>query len=47
MGSGARKPVGFLGPVGSMLVGKVDHPDWHQGLDEAQTRERQGYRSRI
>ena len=30
MGSGARKPVSFLGPVGS-LVGRVDHPSWHQG----------------
>ena len=47
MGSEARKPVGFLGPAGSTLVGRVDHPDWHQGSDEAQTRERQGYMSRI
>ena len=37
MGSGARKPVGFLGPVGS-LVGRVDHPVWNPGSDEAQTR---------
>ena len=28
MGSGARKPVGFLGPPG-LLVGRVDHPSWH------------------
>ena len=47
VGSGDRKPVGFLGPAGSTLVGRVDHPDWHQGSYEAQTRERQGYRSRI
>ena len=47
VGSGARKPVGFLGPASSMLVGRVDHADWHQGSNEAQTRERQGYRSRI
>ena len=44
MGSGARKPVGFLGLAGSTLVGRVDHPNWHQGSDEAQPRERQGYR---
>ena len=30
VGSGARKPVGFLGTAGS-LVGRVDHPSWHQG----------------
>ena len=28
VGSGARKPVGFLGPAGS-LVGRVDHPSWN------------------
>ena len=33
MGSVARKPIGFLGPAGSMLVGRVDHPNWHQGSD--------------
>ena len=33
MGPGARKPVGFLGPAGSTLVGRVDHPNWHQGSD--------------
>ena len=47
VGSGARKPVGFLGPTGSTLVGRVDHPDCHQGSDEAKERERKGYRSRI
>ena len=30
VGLGARKPVGFLGPAGS-LVGRVDYPSWHQG----------------
>ena len=29
VGSGARKPVSFLGPAGS-LVGRVDHSNWHQ-----------------
>ena len=29
VGSGARKPIGFLGPAGSTLVGRVDHPSWH------------------
>ena len=33
VGLGARKPVGFLGPVESMLVNRVDHPNWHQGSD--------------
>ena len=33
MDLGARKPVGFLGSAGSTLVGKVDHPNWHQGSD--------------
>ena len=47
VGSGARKPVSFLGPAGSTLVGRVDHLDWHQGSDEAQTREKKGYKSRI
>ena len=28
VGSGARKPVGFLGPAG-LLVGRVEHPSWH------------------
>ena len=46
VGSGAKKPVGFLGPAGSTLVGRVDHPNWHQGSYEAQTRDRQGYRSK-
>ena len=27
VGSWARKPIGFLGPAGSTLVGRVDHPD--------------------
>ena len=47
VGSGARKPVGFLGPAGSMLVGRMNHPNWYQDSDEAQMRERQGYRSKI
>ena len=34
VGSGARKPVGFLGPLGSTLVGRVDHPVWHPGSDK-------------
>ena len=46
MGSGDRKPVGFLGPTGSTLVGKVDHLDSYQGSDKTQMRERQGYRSK-
>ena len=46
VGLGARKPVGFLGPVGSTLVGRVDHSNWNQGSDEAQAMERQGYRSK-
>ena len=29
--SGARKPVGFLGPAQSTLVGRVDHEVWQQG----------------
>ena len=33
VGSRDRKPVDFLGPAGSMLVGRVDHPNWHQGSD--------------
>ena len=33
VGSGARKPIGFLGPAGSTLVDRVDHPNWHQGSD--------------
>ena len=38
VGSGARKPVNFLGPAGSTLVGRVDHPNWHQGSDEGEAR---------
>ena len=34
VGSGARKPAGFLGPAGSTLVGRVDHLNWHQGSDK-------------
>ena len=28
VGSGARKPIGFLGPAG-LLVNRMEHPSWH------------------
>ena len=28
VGSGARKPISFLGPAG-LLVGRMEHPSWH------------------
>ena len=36
MGSGARKPVGFLGPAGSTLVGS--HLNWHQSSHKLRRR---------